>query len=299
MLSVLVASGDPVVASDLRKIFKSFIQPGVLTGFDLYVSSNNKVGITAGAAITEEGVFILEDEVSILNIEQTVAAKNYTIVYKYVTSSDFGGEKPSLQLMNGLLPQDDSFNGVILGWIKYAGGSAPLTSNMLSPSTKISLGKPLPARKDNFDNVLAPLANKWIKKTSSNSNIVSNDYYDTSLNAIVSQLVNTGATLSTAEYLVPFAVPSLGAGQLMVDFSVSSAGSVNVDILTESGDVVVPATNVPMFTNRAMAKEILAIPKHAEIVFGKIIYVRFKVILQPTHEMKIKRLGISSYTEPV
>ncbi len=296
MQKVIIALGDPVVASALQDIFKVLSAPGILSGMNLVAADVDQIGLLSGAALTDSGVFVFEDEERILNYTPTVSPANYTIFYSYVESQAFGGEAAVLTMQPGLISPEVFSDGVLLGWFKYPGGSIPLNNSMFTSAARFQLGQSPLQTKGVFNTIYSPLSTRWGQASLSGGALTVSEIYDGSANTIVTVLTNTGLSLSTSTYLIPFKVPAEGLGQIQLEFETESAASLTVTLRKRDGTIVTPLeTN--FYTDSAMQKIAWSLPQ-GSVAAGEDICLNLFMKIQPTYSIRFRSFGISSYTEP-
>jgi hypothetical protein len=162
MQRIQLAIGDPVDAETIQEILSSLAQPGVLLGFDLTVPGSGTLAVQPGAALTDSGVLIVEDEAITIPFSPTLSAGNFTLYYSYIPSNNFGGNPAVLVLQPGLFPADNFINGVVLGWLKYPGGSVQVNpETMYIPAPRIRLSISPLKRKNEFQTLYSPLSTRW------------------------------------------------------------------------------------------------------------------------------------------
>src|SRR5271163_420425 len=104
MQNIYIAIGDPVTAETIQNILDAIAVPAILSGFNLSAPASDQIAVSPGSALTDSGVIINESEIGIIQFTQTVQPANYTILYSYVPSTNFGGNPAVLTLQPGLVP---------------------------------------------------------------------------------------------------------------------------------------------------------------------------------------------------
>lgn len=120
--------GSPASAANIKAMTREMFAPQVLQ-MDLDVAAPDQLIINPHSVVFESGLILQEDEVRALTIPTTGGALDYTVAYEHVDEDLIGGVAADLMLLGGL--QDAVANGVILGWVKYPGGSVPLDDTMV------------------------------------------------------------------------------------------------------------------------------------------------------------------------
>jgi len=137
--------GDLETAVKNGRILDSLFYGQVLYGFELSVVApdTDRVTIQPGTAIltstptsivTQTAKILTEDQVKTVDVANTAAAKNYTLVYVHNDQLVLGGAEATLQLDEGIFTSYT--NGLIIGWVIYPGGAVPVTDEMLYPAPK-------------------------------------------------------------------------------------------------------------------------------------------------------------------
>jgi hypothetical protein len=296
MQTRLITLGDPVDAPTIQKILSSLSTPGILDGMELTAPASNSVGVTPGAALTDSGVMIVEDEIRTLPFNLTVAPSNFTIYYQYQPSTVFGGSPASLQMEAGLLTQEGFSGGVLLGWIRYPGGSVPLNAaSHFTSAARMKLRPEIETRA--VFTQFAPFSTRWAFKSISGPTPVVQDAWNGSLNTILTNISNTGISLSSSVLVFPFQVPEFGFRKVVFEASVDAGASLIVTVLDRLGGTVTPVES-NLFTNAPMASRTLTIPFAAELQPGSQAFLQLACSIQPSNFIRVKSLGISSDGSP-
>jgi len=306
MQRIEIAVGDPVDAAVLQEILSSLVDPGILKGFQLSTTSSNTIAILAGAAMTDSGVLIVEDEMLTRQITLTINPANYTIYYSYGPNATFGGNPATLYVQPGLIEAYDPStglhfpNGVVLGWLQYPGGSVALNDSMFISGPRVGVLQPVAKNKDEFQTVYSPLSRLWspISISGPLPDIVIDENYDSGVKAPVTTITNTSTTTQNiVKYLVPFRVPSAGVGQVEVWLRTDSGTSISIYLQSGPGVQITPS-NFDIFNNTAMSRQVLQIPASANLEANSEMFVVIQITMNPTYSAGIKSVGISSYTDP-
>lgn len=127
--------GDLIDTADLPEMIANIMAPGRLIGNDFIVAATDLMQISPGSCLLPDGVLVLEDEVKNLVVPISSLATDYTVVYQLEDTSTLGGSPAILRLLSGTTRQENMLDGTILGWLRYPGGSVPLsTSFFVQPS---------------------------------------------------------------------------------------------------------------------------------------------------------------------
>jgi|GEM_PF-3898244 len=81
------------------------------------------------AVIFENGIILEETEQTSFTVPTTFGSADYTLAYEHIDEDIIGGTAATLELRGGLF--QTLSDSVILGWVRYAGGSVPLTASMV------------------------------------------------------------------------------------------------------------------------------------------------------------------------
>lgn len=127
--------GDLIDTADLPEMISNIMSAGRLTGNDFVVAASDYMSITAGTCLLPDGVLVLENEVKSLVIPNSSLAMDYTVIYQLEDTMTLGGSPAILRLLSGIKRQQDFTDGTILGWVRYPGGSIPLSQSFfIQPS---------------------------------------------------------------------------------------------------------------------------------------------------------------------
>jgi hypothetical protein len=298
MQRVEIAIGDPVQAGPLQEMFRSLVDSGILSGFELSASAADTISLNAGVAFADSGVFIVETEQQFIPFTLTVAPANFTVYYQYTPNNNFGGQDAILSLQPGLVPALGFTNGVVLGWIQYPGGSVPLDPNsMFLSAPRLRLSQDPNKLLGEFNTVFAPLSTRWSLLSLTGPAPVISESYNATYKAPVTQLTNAGLVISRSSYVLPFRVPREGIGMIQAQLLVSSGAVATFTLLDSQGNTVTPLgfnfyTNVPMQISQ------LRIPYAAGLVPNSEMLLQISLEINPSFSVILQSLGISSYTDP-
>jgi hypothetical protein len=120
--------GDLIDTADLPEMIANLMSPGRLIGNDFVVAASDLVQISPGSCLLPDGVLVIEDEIKSLVVPSSSLATDYTVIYQLEDTRTLGGSPAILRLLSGIKRQVDFTDGTILGWIRYPGGSIPLSS---------------------------------------------------------------------------------------------------------------------------------------------------------------------------
>ena len=122
--------GSPVTASSIKTLVNAITsyRSAILSGNEFIADAANRLRINPGISVTHEGIIIIETEPKLITINNTSLAVDYTVYYYHKDAEVSGGVAAVLTMDTGLL---SSVEGVILGYIRYPGGSVPLSNPIL------------------------------------------------------------------------------------------------------------------------------------------------------------------------
>lgn len=295
--TIEIVAGDDVVAASLQDIFSAIVSPGILSGFDLSVSSSQTgVTVAPGTGIFDSGAFIFETEQS-ASVELPIGggAQNFTILYLFTPTNTLGGTPATLTYQLGLVDPDTFVGGLVLGWIIHSGGST-LNPSEFIPGRQLKLTIPKEKQKNNFIVSFAPFSTKWALVSGVSLSVT--EGWNNTYGAIITQLTNTTGSLQAVTYYYPLLVPSTGLGQLLVECEVPNIANLSVAFIDTSGASYAPTDNSWTFIASSMSQKILKVPQSLALASGGMAFISLTMNLQPGAVVKFKTIGFSSYTEP-
>jgi hypothetical protein len=294
MQRVIIELGDPVVAESIQEILKDLTTPGILKGFSFSVSAPQILAISPGAAVTDDGVLIIEDETK--EVAVPTQPGNYTVVYQYTPTNNLGGNPAILSIQPGFFDSDTFEHGVILGWIAYPGGTVIPSSQFIS-GRRLRLLPPVETQPGYWISEQAPLTTKWIRYSLAGPAPAVVDTYSPIYKALITTVSGMGSINSTAEYYVPFDVPFYGVGKVAVDLQTDGNSMITVSMVNNLGVEYSPLNNA--FINTSKARKILDLPVGSSFTEGTVCYVKLRFSLQPGATALVQRVSISSNKEPI
>lgn len=137
--------GRFVQAGHQNELQTAFFETGVLHGCDLSVSaSGSEIEVATGSVITSGGVVIYNDTTRTITFTPQVSATIFTVTLYHVYSEQGGGSQSILaieEITSGgsAIFATSTTNKVILGWIRYPGGSVDPQAYMLHEAPKMRL----------------------------------------------------------------------------------------------------------------------------------------------------------------
>lgn len=124
---------SPVPSTHDNIVNKVLNDAGVYSGLDLDVNSSGQLIATTGFGLQPDGVIWQETTDVEIDFSPTVA-QDYTIVAIHEDELRPGGAPVTYEALDGILTTYN--NAVILGWIYYPGGGAPVTTDFILRAPK-------------------------------------------------------------------------------------------------------------------------------------------------------------------
>jgi hypothetical protein len=296
--------GSTADASGIKGVIRNLAEPGILNGFELLAAAPNQIKIDSGGLVFTSGILLEETEVKYLTIPITAAAINYTIVYTHTDQDIVGGVAASLNLVTGLF--STYANSVILGWIKYPGGSINVANNQIYPAPK----KNIVAQSTRGDkDVYLPQQSEAGGSTASIFGIRSTASAITTIveydatHGIVIRYPNSTGGATTDEIWFPFVARTATPRSIITEFAFSSTDpgiSLGVEVLDTLGN---PVTNVVVSDDVAISADTLVTRTVRMVggVFtaGKRYHVKLTLEIPDGEYIKVASLGASTYELPI
>jgi len=127
--------GALIDTADLPEMVSHLMAPSRLLGNEFSVAAPDLMQISAGSCLLPDGVLVIESEVKYLVIPNSSLASDYTIIYQLEDTKTLGGSPAILRLISGTKRQSNFTDSTVLGWVRYPGGSVPLSGSMfIQPS---------------------------------------------------------------------------------------------------------------------------------------------------------------------
>lgn len=299
MQRVIIALGDPVESGGIQQIIKSLSAPGILSGMVLQAPFPSTVRVSPGVALTDNGVLIVEDEPRDLPFSIGTPS-NYTVLYRYQISNNFGGNPASLEIQPGLVNPETLTDGVIVGWIQYNGAPTLDPNRMFRSGPRFKLQRPELSRMNSFDVEYAPFGSKLTLKNYSgpvNPATISEAYSGVE-KCPITTLTNASGTLLNANYLFPIRVPAEGLGKILAEFQVDNGASCTINVLDGADNSTLFTGGVNFFTSVGWAERQLYVPYLAGLTPNSKAFIQLSLQLGASKSFRLKALGYSSYAEP-
>lgn len=164
-----------VRAEDQNAVHAALVEAGVLFGLDMAASGDGvSLEIAAGAALTPSGVVVVDSDtrerefipsadpkivtVSLVSTFTRIQAGNQAIIEFREVEDDASDPVFSTTVVDA----DDNLTGVVIGWIRYPGGSVALANRMLFPAPKLQRLNPWfdDTRSNPFVDAVTPIDRK-------------------------------------------------------------------------------------------------------------------------------------------
>ena len=126
--------GADANASGIKAIVSVLSGPQLLRAPDpfLLASAPDTLIVQPHACCLDSGIVIDETEQQTFTVPTGAASADYTLQYQHVDEDVIGGTAATLSVQSGLTRT--VADGIALGWIRYPGGSVPLSNEMLFPA---------------------------------------------------------------------------------------------------------------------------------------------------------------------
>ena len=233
--------GDTVLADRVNSISTAIVAPGVLTGADL--SLFDATTITVGPnTVMLTSLLLVEDSATQIPIAPTSEPKDYTIVYEHINQDVQGGVPAQLLLLEGIFQFDSLANTVVVGWVRYPGGSVPLQSTFLIEAPKLQISNPTTFPSD----ILLPPYLDRIhlqNETPTPGSITATDVYDKPNVKAFLELENAAGTIQTIVHFFPFIVQNLPPERIVGEVSSELGTSATFELVAEDGTVFSASNN--------------------------------------------------------
>lgn len=293
--------GGTVTSSSANNIIKSLTAPGLLKGGNFIIVSPDKLRIQPYTLVTQNGVIITENEVTEVIIPNSTSAANFTIYVKHVNEAIVGGNKAELVVSDGLLPQSNFTDSIVLGYVKYPGGNVFISSDQIIENKGVILDST--QTKDlNADAVLPPFENKFIT-FSSNGNMSETSVWEVSEKLSYTIIKNIDTIQTNTTKILPALVrkrqPSLFTIHLQADFG----AQLEITIIGTDGNSYTPSeitTGLNTVSNTSGFKtfEFLLENKIGAFTPNNQFQIQLDITLGLTKKVCIAYIGISDYNLP-
>ena len=284
--------GDLIDTADMPEMISNIMAPGRLIGNNFIVAASDYMNITPGSCLLPDGVLVIENETKSLVIPNSSLATDYTVIYQLEDTRTLGGSPAILRLLSGVKRQQDFIDGTILGWIRYPGGSIPISPSFFIQPSPLRITKAA----DQFYylnscplNVIRPTTSGW------------SETYDYVLSEACSRFVNTLPVPSSYVMRIPFIIPSTGqprklVTRLLVDFNCLVTFTINL-----KGTIIPLSPNGGLVSNTGtiITRE-FDIPLDVSLTWeaGNTAYIEATIDSQPSRGTSIAYVGLTLEPTP-
>lgn len=288
--------GSPVVARSLKTLVKSLVRPTRLQGLDFIVDAPDRLRITPGNAVTDQGVIISETEAKVIPITNSSNPVDYTIYYAHVDADISGGVSADLTIDTGLLTAE-VVDGVILGYIRYPGGAVPLSSVHFVQTPPLSIGTVAPSREE--ANWTIPTSTYGFLKTAASGQALTyTDVFDVTPPNIYLKVRNNGLVSGTATLTFPFKVGAQPFSLFQIRLS-TDINTTATPVLVDSAGTSFTLGSSPYTGAPTIAYQEARIPRDSMQTPNTLIYVQLLLSASAAREIKIQALGLNRFNAPV
>ena len=276
----------------MPEMISNIMAPGRLIGNEFIVAASDYMNITPGSCLLPDGVLVIENETKSLVIPNSSLATDYTVIYQLEDTRTLGGSPAILRLLSGVKRQEDFIDGTILGWIRYPGGSIPISPSFFIQPSPLRITKSA----DQFYyqntcplNVIRPTTSGW------------SETYDYVLSEACSRFVNTLSVPSSYVMRIPFVIPSSGqprklVTRLLVDFNCLVTFTINL-----KGTTITLSPNGGLVSNTGtiITRE-FDIPLDVSLTWdaGSTAYIEATIDSQPSRGTSIAYVGLTLEPTP-
>ena len=285
--------GDLIETADIPDMISRIMSSGRLVGNDFIVAANDLLQISVGSCLLPNGILIIEDEIKSLVVPNSSLPSDYTVIYQLEDTITLGGSPAILRLISGMKKQEDYTDAVVLGWIRYVGGSIPLNASMfMQPShLQVKLNASEFHYLNNCPLSIIPSATTavWTTETVFLSN------------EACTRFINSDVIPSTYTFKLPFTIPSKGQPRklitrLLVDsnclvtYAINLKGNMislspNNGLISNTGDVITRELDIPLNTSLQWNS-------------GTTAYIEVTIEAQPSRGTSIAYIGLTMEATP-
>lgn len=225
--------GDTVLASRTNAISTAIVAPGVLSGGEFTVFDPATLSVGPNSVMLQS-LLLIEDTSTLLPISLTSDAKDYTVVYEHMNADVQGGVPAQMLLREGIFSFDALPDTVVLGWVRYPGGSVPLSASFFIEAPKLQVRNPSEFPSD----VLLPpyLSKIQIQDESPTPGSITRvDQYDSlDLKAFL-ELENTGVAINSIELFFPFVTKLGPPARILLEVNAELGTAATAQLVAEDG----------------------------------------------------------------
>jgi hypothetical protein len=243
--------GDTVLADRINQISTAIVEAGVLSGAEFSVFDPETLAVGPSSVMLR--TLLLEESVSTyiqLNYGLSAGAKDYTVVYEHQNQNVQGGVAAQMLILDGIFSFGDLENTVILGWVRYPGGSVALNTSFFIEAPKLRIENPTTFPSDIM---LPPYLDKIHvqREWATPGSITQTDVWDSTVDVNFNitylkaylELENTAANEQSIQHLFPFYVVTTPPDRLIAEVSAELSANVKVELIAEDGTVFSAVNN--------------------------------------------------------
>ncbi len=234
--------GDTVLADRINQISTAIVESGVLSGAEFSVFDSETLAIGPSSVMLP--TLIMEESVSTnILIPLSAGAQDYTIVYEHLNQNVQGGVAAQMIRKTGIFSFGDLENTIILGWVRYPGGSIPLETGFFIEAPKLQITNPATFPSDIM---LSPYLHQIHvqREWNDSGSITQTDVYDKVNYKAYLELENIATSGQYIQHLFPFVVVTTPPDRLIAEVSAELGASVEIELIAEDGTVFSAANNV-------------------------------------------------------
>ena len=289
--------GSPIVASSLKKMNSSYTKAARLSGFAFSVDGPDRLRINPGTAVTNRGVLIIEDEPKFLNIVNTSSPTDYTVYYDHTDQDVTGGVAAALTLAAGLLTPA-VVSGVILGYVRYPGSSAPLATSHFVQPPELQIGRVTPTKEDAHWIVPVNSAD-YLVTGSSGGAIDITSVWDISGTKpeMYMKFRNNSLSTGTKTIVIPFKVGGGPYALLQLALATDINAALTPSIIDSAGNTEV--LSAAFSGTPALTLHSVVLPRTLTQTPNTLIYLQLQTQMAVGREVKLQALGLNTYNLPV
>jgi hypothetical protein len=253
--------------------------------------------INPGVAVTHEGVIIIEDETKTLEIVNSSLPVDYTVYYAHEDEDVTGGIPATLTLDTGLYTENE-INGVILGYVRYAGGAVPLSQSHFVQAAPLQIGVAQP--NENNSNWVVPVRNQGYMVTSTSGGVIDiTDTWDIAgpKPEMYLKLMNNDTGNGTVVLTFPFKVQDMPHAAAQITLGTDINAIVTPSFIDSAGTA--HSLSVTYSGSPALALQTAGIPRDAVQTANTLVYLQLQASLAPTRQVKLQSLGLNPYNLPI
>jgi hypothetical protein len=290
--------GSPVVAKSFKLLTEAITDPSILDGNEFIVDAADRMRINPGKCVTHQGIVIIEDEIRLLNIQNTSIPADYTIYYSHEDADVSGGIAAVLTMDSGLLTSD-VVKGCILGYVRYPGGGIPLNQSHFIQPPKLKIGTLIPTRLNTP--WLVPIKSKdYMVTSTSGSSLTLTDTWDISGSKpeMYLKVRNNNLTNGTAVLTFPFKLGESPFALLQMVISTDINALITPHFIDSAGSITTLVTT-PFTGQSAFLLKSVEIPRTTGQTSNTLVYLQLEITLASAREARVQALGLSAYNLPI